>query len=415
MYSKFTSRLLNTKPSFDFVAAHFACEEDKFSADNPNGYVNFGSAQNFLSKDEIARRLKDLEWNVEDTPYRSFSGTDSCHTAIARYLQQISDCDINRDHIVVGNGLISVLEALSIAILDQDDTILVPTPVFPGLVTALTMRTQAKFVSLEASPENNFRLTPAMLEAELQQSSAQGTSIKAVLLCSPGNPIGQVYSAAEIQDFVRIAEENDAALIVDEIYASSCFEGVDFVSALGQRSDNVVVIGGLSKDFGLAGYTTAWAHTPNQGILRALKKQSHFFRLAAPIQRAIESFLDPQWQEEFTKQNRLRLTENYQYVLKWLHEIEVTASPTQAGLVLWLDLRRFLKSEDEAGQLELYQYLLDQHRVHLSPASGFHVSQPGFYRICFSQTRETLEEGLKRIHQGLQKFLGVDTKTLVEV
>lgn len=415
MYSEFTSRLLNAKPSFDFVAAHFACEENKFSANNPNGYVNLGSAQNFLTKDQIAQRLKDLNWNVEDTPYRSFGGTDSCREAIALYLQQISGCEIDRDHIVVGNGLISILEALSIAILDQGDTILVPTPVFPGLVTALTQRTGAKFESIEASPENDFQFTPAMLKAELKQRLAQGTSIKAVLLCSPGNPIGQVYSTAEIQDFVRIAEANHVALIVDEIYASSCFEGVDFVSALGQRSNNVFVIGGLSKDFGLAGYTTAWVHTPNQDILPAIKKQAHYFRLAAPIQRAIESFLEPQWQQEFTRQNRLKLTENFQYVSAWLQEVEVTASPAQAGLVLWLDLRRFLKSADEAGQFELYQYLLDRHRVHLSPASGFHVSQPGFYRICFSQTRGTLEEGLKRIHQGLQQFLNVGTESLVEV
>ena len=78
MYSEFTSRLVNAKSSFDYVAAHFACEADKYSADNPNGYVNLGSEQNFLSKQDIAQRLKAPDWSPEDTPYRQFSGTDGC-------------------------------------------------------------------------------------------------------------------------------------------------------------------------------------------------------------------------------------------------------------------------------------------------------------------------------------------------
>ena len=95
MYSEFTSRLVNAKSSFDFVAAHFACEADKYSADNPNGYVNPGSAQNFLSKQDISQRLKALDWSPEDTPYRQFSGTDGCRTAVASYLSELSGRDID--------------------------------------------------------------------------------------------------------------------------------------------------------------------------------------------------------------------------------------------------------------------------------------------------------------------------------
>jgi len=418
MYSEFTKQVLAAKSSFDFVAAHFACEKDKFSPDNPNGYVNLGSAQNFLSKQDISQRLESLQWDSADTAYRQFSGTDSCRNAIANYLGELSGRNIDPNHVVVGNGLISVLEALSIAILNPEEIVLVPTPVFPGLVTALTSRTEARFAAIEANPENGFQFTPATLRAELERRSSPGQSdanVAAVLLCSPGNPIGQVYSADQIRDFVNIAEEFNIALIVDEIYASSCFDGIDFVSALTQESENVFVIGGLSKDFGLAGYTTAWVHTTNQKILPALNKQAHFFRLSAPIQRAIESFLDPNWRHEFSRQNRTRLTQCYQLALKTLVDIGVSVTPAEAGLVLWLDLREFLKSADDAGQLELYQYLLEQHRVHVSPASGFHVSQPGFYRICFSQQPDTLVEGLNRIQRGLQQFSNISSKQFAEV
>ena len=415
MYSEFTSRVLAKKSSFDFVAAHFACEADKFSPENPNGYVNLGSAQNFLSKQDISLRLKTLDWNSEDTHYRKFSGTDSCRAAVAGYLSELSGQAIDADHVAVGNGLISVLEALSIAILDPEEIVLVPTPVFPGLVTALTSRARARFVAMETRPENGFLFTPETLFAELQRQSGLGQKVKAVLLCSPGNPIGQVYSSAQIANFVSLAEEFEIALIVDEIYASSCFEGVSFVSALSQKSDNVFVIGGLSKDFGLAGFATGWVHTTHQGILQSLNKQSHFFRLSAPIQRAIESFLEPQWRHAFSQQNRSKLTQCYQLASKNLEGMGVGVTSARAGLVLWLDLRKYLKSADGAGQLELYQYLLEQHRVHVSPGSGFHVSWSGFYRICFSQQQDTLVEGLRRIQQGLQQFSSISGKHILEV
>ena len=138
------------------------------------------------------------------------------------------------------------------------------------------------------------------------------------------------------------------------------------------NSDHVVTIGGLSKDFGLAGYTTAWACTSNQYILKALQKQSHFFRLSAPIQRAIETFLEPEWRTPFTQSIRAKLGQHYADACIALSELGVEVTPTEAGLVAWLDLRSYLKAADEDSQLELYRYLLEEHRVHLSPGSGFH-------------------------------------------
>lgn len=415
MYSDYTKQLLNVSNAFDFVAAHFECEKDKFSAANRNGFVNLGSAQNFLGKTSVEQRLRSLDWNIADTPYRDFAGTESSRTAVAAYLQEMAETTIDPDQVVIGNGLISVLEAIGIAILDAGDTVLVTTPIFPGLITALTSRTQANFVSLETLAEDDFQLTPSMLRAKLEQELADGQTVKAILLCSPGNPIGQVFTAAEVRQFVAIAEEFNVALIVDEIYASSCFDDVNFVSALAIESEHVVTIGGLSKDFGLAGYTTAWASTKNEYLLKALKKQSHFFRLSAPIQRAIETFLAPQWRVPFTQNNRRQLTQHYSETCAALNELGVEVTPAQAGLVAWLDLRSFLKSADEDSQLTLYRFLLDEHRVHLSPASGFHCQTPGFFRICFSQEQETLREGLRRIQRGLRQFQSNSTNKILEV
>ena len=145
-------------------------------------------AQNFLGKTAIESRLKALEWNLADTPYRDFAGTESSRTAVANYLQQISGRSVDPKHVVIGNGLVSVLEAISIAILDTGDHVLVTTPIFPGLVTALTSRTQANFIPLETTADQQFQLSPAILQEKLEFELKQDRPVKACLLYTSPSP-----------------------------------------------------------------------------------------------------------------------------------------------------------------------------------------------------------------------------------
>lgn len=401
MPSSFTRGVIDAKPGFDFVAAHFKCEENPYSVQNPSGFVNFGSAQNHLQFEEVSGRLEGLGRTREDQHYQSFSGTADCRAAIAGYLQSQSGVPISPESIVVANGVISVLEALTVALLDEGDSVLIPTPVFPGLVNAMNVRVRSSVELMDVGPEEGFRLTAAAMESHLYQLRHEGKRVRAILLCSPGNPVGQVFSKSELQDFLEIAELFDCALIVDEIYAGSVFQGSRFVSATSLRSQNVFVLGGLSKDFGLAGYAAGWLHSTNESVIAAVAKQSHFFRLPAPVQRDVSAILDPTWRDEHLHRNRMKLTETACYAAKRLLDAGIPVVVSEAGLCLWLDLRRFLKTDDHAGEMELYLRLLEQHRVHISPSVGFKTNAVGHFRLCFSQRSEILTEGLIRLIEGL--------------
>ncbi len=416
MYSNYTQNVVNSRPSFDFVAAHFACERDKFSAENPNGFVNFGSAQNYLAKQELSRLLPSIQQNSSDAEYQPFTGMTRCKEAIAVHLEMSCRASISPNQLILGNGLISLLEALSLAICNRGDRVLVPTPVFPGLVKALRMRTGAMVELVQTNADDNFRVTPELVANAIEANARDGKPIKAVLLCSPGNPIGHVYSHGELREFVRIAEQAGIALIVDEVYAMSCFEGVEFESAIDFGSQNVFVLGGLSKDFGVAGYTVGWLHGTNERIMTSVASQSHFYRLAAPAQRATEQILAPEWSTEYLPKHRHRITDNFQFAKDYLSECGVATLDAQAGLCAVLDLRPFMASSEvassEADELQLYQYLLDDHRVHLSPSVGFHWNQAGLFRICVTTDERTLREGLRRIREGL--FSLARTESLIQ-
>ena len=401
MTSQFTQSITDAAGKFDFVGAHFACERNRFSDTNPDGYVNFGSAQNFFQSDDRFERMLAMTPHRDDAHYQPFFGTESCRTSIAGYLQSIAQVPVDADDIVVGNGAVGLLESLAVTLLDEGDACLVSTPVFPGLVAALSLRVKSQIAWLHTTAANDFRLTPEALENELQRQRSSGTRIKAILLCSPGNPIGQVFDRQEMSKFVDIAERFDCWLIVDEIYAESCFVDVEFTSAIQSRSERVFVVGGLSKDFGLAGYATGWVQGIQGDVMRAMRKQAHFYRLPSPVQKVIEVFLDPTWATDHLSRHRRRLTNQYAAACDSLRHSGIKFSTSDAGLCLWLDLREYLSSVDAAGEMKLYQFMLDQHRVHISPGSGFYCQHPGFFRICFSHDDATLTEGLRRLVAGL--------------
>ena len=401
MTSQYTARICGRKPGFDFVAAHFNGERNPYTTQNPDGYVNLGSAQNFLNKREICARLSGTKHRGSDASYQAFVGTDNCRQAVANYLQSVAGVTVEHDQIVLGNGVIGLLEALAISLLDIHQTVLIPSPVFPGLVNAITARQSRQVRFLELGPETNFRLTPQAFKAELVKRFDNGEPIKAALLCSPGNPVGQVFSAEEIAEFVQVAAHFGIALIVDEIYASSCFGPQKFASAIAAQAEHVFVVGGLSKDFGVAGLATGWVYGQDTSVMRAVASQSHFFRLPAPVQTSIESLLEPGWRAEFLQQNRQRLQQSFQRSVSALEEMNVPVFRADAGLCLWLDLSQFIGSPDAHSEQRLYEFLLNEHRVHVSPGSGFFSSTAGFFRICVAQEETILQEGLRRLANGL--------------
>lgn len=404
MTSQFARQIADAKPSFDFVAAHFDCEQNRFSPKNPDGFVNLGSAQNFLHADRLASRMRDITPHHDDAHYQPFAGTQSCRTAIATHLGQIAHTEIDSSDVIVGNGIISVLEALAVAMLDPHQSILIPTPVFPGLVNSLSLRMRSSVKFLHTSADNDFRLTADLLDSDLKRRTLDGQPVAAVLISSPGNPVGQVFTADELAAFAAITKSYDCDLIVDEIYASSCFEDVAFASALSLQQDHVYVLGGLSKDFGLAGFATGWLHGRDRDVMRAVAKQSHFYRLPAPTQRVIDSVLEPVWRADYLREHRRKLTAAKTTACSQLHAAGIAVTPCDAGLCLWLDLRGHLRSPNLAGEMELYQTLLNDFKVHVSPGGGFKTPLSGFFRICFSQEMPVLREGIGRLVDGLASY-----------
>jgi 1-aminocyclopropane-1-carboxylate synthase len=110
--------------------------------------------------------------------------------------------------------------------------------------------------------------------------------------------------------------------------------------------------------------------------------------------------LAPEFRNDYLPRHQRMLKERYELASALFTEIGVPHEPTESGLCLWLNLRDRVALPDGAAEMQLYEFMLNEHRVHISPGSGFKTEHYGFFR----QDEELLREGIKRIAAGLAAF-----------
>lgn len=380
------------------VTAHFTCVKDPYHPDaNPGGYVNFGTAENRLVFDAAKPLLEaGLDIVESDAHYNELHGAGFLREAVADFLGRRAARPLSPEHIAVASGASAILEMLSFALCDPGDAILIPAPYYSGFDHDLALRSEARLVRVAlASPE--FRLTPGLLEEAFSRAESDGLNVRAVLLNSPQNPLGQVYGEELLTSALDFAQKRGIHVILDEIYAESLMPGVAHCTGLAFESPLVHVVYGFAKDFGLSGYKVGILHSGNEQVNRAVRDSAYFHTVSAQTQRMLAAFLRSPGLGAFFKTLRSGLASACEHASGILGSAGIATLPVEGGIVLWLDLSSYLKECTFDAEKALFTAVFDQCRVNISPGRAFHCSVPGWFRMCFTVPESDRAEGLKRI------------------
>lgn len=385
------------------VRTHFRCAGDPFDPEaNPGGYVNLGTAENRTVFDLLEPLLsKGQEICEADTHYNELHGATFFREAIARFLSGRAGRPINAENLAVASGASAVLENLAFVLCDPGEVILIPSPYYSGFDHDLALRSEAVLRHIYlSSPE--FMLKVLDIERVYEQAVSEGLRVKAVLLNTPQNPLGQVYSRALIEDVLALAERKSLHLIVDEIYAESLMPGASYSSALELDSDLVHVVYGFAKDFGLSGYKVGVFHSHNRDVIKAVQDSTYFYSVSTATQRTLGNLLDNPGLQGFFSAMRERLTAAYGDAASYLASHGIPFLPVEGGIVMWLDLRAFLASMSFEAESDLFEQMFEGAKLSISPGRAFHCIEPGWFRLCFTVPPSHLSEGLKRLVRCLQ-------------
>lgn len=340
---------------------------------------------------------------------------------------------VKPEHILTGPGCGPLLDQLFEHLAAPGEACLAAAPYYNGFDADLMTRAEVKCIPVFASVGDgteraNFTGAGALrgFDEALAEHNAAGSTVRAILVCNPHNPVGKCYNREALLEYGRFAQTHDLHLVFDEIYAMSTFPTSDdgapqpFISALnidwaieaGCDPRRIHILTSASKDFGLNGFRVGtFISQYNAELMAAMKVTTKLYMVSSPADALFSSLLtDQDFYPHFVQMNQARLSRAYERVKTWCVRHAIPYKPSNAGHFLLVDLARFLPREmggcelvDETQRETALWSLVLKERLCITPGSNYHHPQVGWFRITFSLQDQVLSKGLQR----LEKALGV--------
>ncbi|ELW48820.1 1-aminocyclopropane-1-carboxylate synthase-like protein 1 [Tupaia chinensis] len=260
-----------------------------------------------------------------------------------------SPAPLKPENVVVLNGCASLFSALATVLCEVGEAFLIPTPYYGAI-------TQHVFLY------GSVRLVYVHLDSE-------GVKVKGLILINPQNPLGDIYSPGELQEYLEFAKR-----LPDP-----------------QRTH---VMWATSKDFGMSGLRFGTLYTENQDVATAVASLCRYHGLSGLLQSQMAQMLrDRDWiNQVYLPENHARLKAAHAYVSEELRALGVPFLSRGAGFFIWVDLRKFLPKGTFEEEMQLWYRFLEN-KVLLSYGKAFQCREPGWFRIIFSDRAHRLRLG----------------------
>jgi aspartate aminotransferase len=284
---------------------------------------------------------------------------------------------------------------------DPGDEVLLPTPYWVSYAEQARVA-GATVVPIPTSPPH-WKLTPADLRQHL------GPRARVLVLCTPSNPTGTVYTDGELAALAEVLAERDVAIIVDEIYARISYVPVGrWLRAAPSLADRSFIVDGVSKAYAMTGWRLGWLVGPPPLMEIASALQSHLSSHPSSItQRAGTFALENHASVERTVDQMVGIfRQRRDAIVAGLSAIDGVECPTPDGaFYVFPDVRGLFgrplgpKRQVLNSAAEVSAYLLDQALVVTVPGEAF--GAPGFVRFSYALSMDQLHGGVARVQQAL--------------
>ena len=337
------------------------------------------------------------------THYTENAGMPELREAICEKLRRDNGLAYAPTQVVCSNGAKQSV-ALAVNVLARPgDEVLIPAPYWVSY-PEMTRMAGAEPVAVRTSVEGDYRLTPEQLEEAITPRT------RLLILCSPSNPTGSVYTPAELEALADVLRRHEDVLVLsDEIYEYILFdaEHVSFASLPGM-GERTITVNGFSKGFAMTGWRLGYLAAPEPIAKAASKVQSQFTSAPSTItQKAGVAALEMMARDpEPVRQMVRAFRERRDFVLGRLAGLEGVRCPRPEGaFYVFPDVSAYAGREAPGGRKvesasDLCFYLLEEHDVALVPGEAF--GEPGGLRLSYAASMDNLDEALGRIERGLR-------------
>ena len=353
--------------------------------------VNFAAGEPDFDTPDNIKKAAIAAIEKGQTKYTPSTGTLDLRKAIAEKFKRDNSLEYDPFQIAVSCGAKHSLFCIIQVLVDAGDEVLIPAPYWVSYPEMVTLAGGTS-VFVPTTPETNLKVTPGLLKTYITKNS------KVLILNSPSNPTGMLYSKDELAAIMDVCLKNNIFVISDEIYEKLIYDADSYVSAASlskEAYENTITVNGVSKAFSMTGWRIGYCAGKKEIIDYIKKLQDHSTSNPCSISQAaaLEAIKSP---EETIIAMRDEFKSRRELIMSGIDAIDtVSYIRPEGAFYLFCDISKLGNSLDVAKRI------LDEVNVAMIPGEGF--GAPGFARLSFATSAERIKEGTKRIADWVKK------------
>lgn len=336
--------------------------------------------------------------NEGQTKYTPPAGIPELRKEVAKQMSRDLGVNYEMADVMVSTGAKFVLFSALQVLIDAGDEVILVAP-FWASYTDMVILAEGTPKIVVCDEKSNFKLTPDSLRAAITPKT------KALLLNSPSNPTGLIYTREELKALAAVLKDYPrVAIISDDIYNRLLFRSNDLVAphilhVAPELKDRVIALNGASKSFAMTGWRVGWAAGPRAVItaMASYSSQSVSCAVASSQYAALAGLTgcDPD-----VEQTRKNLAQRYDFISAELSKIPgLKVIEPQGAFYIWLDVSKYLGKRSATTSLQntgdMARALLEEEKVAVVPGVEFGIE--GYFRLSFALPNDKAKEACDRM------------------
>ena len=361
--------------------------------------VGFGAGEpDFKTPENICAAAKKAI-DMGQTKYTAAAGTIELRTAISKKFKEFNHINYEPSQIVVSNGGKHALTNIFEAIINSGDEVIIPAPFWLSYPEMVKLSDGVPVI-VYCTEEENYKITPEKLQKSITPKT------KALILNSPNNPTGVIYTREELERLADVIIKNDIYVVADEMYEMLVYDNNEFVSIASLNDEiykRTITCSGMSKSYSMTGWRMGYTGAPAEIAKIMSSIQSHQASNPNSIAQAaaLEALTGPQ---DSVYEMRKEFDKRRKYMFERVSEMPYvsTVKPTGAFYMfvnLSDALNKSYKGEKIGDAATAAKILIEDYNTAVIPCADF--GAPANIRLSYAISIEDIEKGLDRI----EKFL----------
>lgn len=358
--------------------------------------IGFGAGEPDFDTPEIAKNAGQAAIQAGHTKYTPAAGLQSLREAVANYESHLLNTDIQANQIVISNGGKHAIMNILLATLNAGDEVIVPSPYWVSYPEQIALA-GGKTVYVDTDDSSGFKLTATQLKAALNPNT------KMIILNSPSNPTGALYSESELEALAEVLNNHDCLILSDEIYAQLVYDDLKHCSILShiQNKARVIIASGASKAFSMTGWRIGYSISDTTLAKSISSLQSHMSGNPCSISQYAALAAYESFPSEVIATMKAAFIKRRNFMVETLNSIPgFSCLKPEGAFYAFPNISGCFGKKSPAGNVikdsvSFCEYLLAEAKVACVPGAGF--GSDDYMRLSYATSDANIEKGLAKI------------------